>query len=346
MTEYRIDSSRTYGGPLVSVIIIFLDAQRFIREAIESVFGQTYSNWELLLVDDGSTDAGADIALHYAGRYPQKVRYLEHLGHQNRGMSASRNLGIKHARGEYVGFLDADDVWLPHALEQQVAILDSYPEAGMVYGSTQYWYGWTGRLEDAQRDFYDLVNKRGVKPNTLLEPPMLLTVFLRDGGAVPCICSTLTRREVVGAVGGFEEQFRGQYEDQVFYFKVGLQAPVFVADACWSRYRQHPDSSWDIAQNTRQHLLARMLFLDWVREYLTRQGDGDAEVWGLLRREQRIVNMQVCAQKREWKPMIHSIAILLRHHPQVIAQRVLAKTFRRLASLARKLSNALTASAS
>src|ERR687898_692015 len=153
MTEYRIDSSRTYGGPLVSVIIIFLDAQRFIREAIESVFGQTYSNWELLLVDDGSTDAGTDIALHYAGRYPQKVRYLEHPGHQNRGMSASRNLGIRHARGEYVAFLDADDVWLARNLEQQVTTLGAHPEAGMVYGNTQYWYNWTGDPRDVQRDF-------------------------------------------------------------------------------------------------------------------------------------------------------------------------------------------------
>ncbi|HEX8089705.1 MAG TPA: glycosyltransferase family 2 protein, partial [Blastocatellia bacterium] len=96
---------------LVSVIIIFLNAEEFIAEAIESVFDQTYSDWELLLVDDGSTDASAEIALRYAAGYRGRVRYLEHEGHQNRGMSASRNLGIASARGEFVAFLDADDVW-------------------------------------------------------------------------------------------------------------------------------------------------------------------------------------------------------------------------------------------
>jgi glycosyltransferase involved in cell wall biosynthesis len=88
------------------------------------VLAQTYDSWELMLVDDGSADGSTDIALRYAKQYPKKVRYFEHDGHQNRGASASRNLGISHAKGHYVAFLDADDVWLPHKLEQQVAVID------------------------------------------------------------------------------------------------------------------------------------------------------------------------------------------------------------------------------
>src|SRR5215212_3944019 len=118
--------------PMVTAIIIFFNEERFIREAIESVFAQTYDNWELLLVDDGSTDGSTQIALDYAHQYRAKVRYLEHPGHQNRGMSAARNLGISYARGQYVAFLDADDVWMPHKLHQQVEILDSHPEAAML----------------------------------------------------------------------------------------------------------------------------------------------------------------------------------------------------------------------
>ena len=139
--------------PLVSSIVIFLNAEKFIEEAIESIFAQTYNNWELLLVDDGSTDDSTQIALRYAERYPTRVRYLEHPGHQNCGMGASRNLGVRHAKGEYIALLDSDDVWLPHKLQQQVAILDSHTEAGMVYGLSQYWHSWTGKPEDAHRDF-------------------------------------------------------------------------------------------------------------------------------------------------------------------------------------------------
>ena len=131
------DSAVETGEPLVSAITIFLDAETFLREAIESVLAQTYANWELLLVDDGSTDGSTEIALGYARLYPQRIRYLEHEGHRNRGMSASRNLGIPHARGEYIALLDADDVWLPLKLERQVAILESDPESAMVYGATR-----------------------------------------------------------------------------------------------------------------------------------------------------------------------------------------------------------------
>ena len=131
--------------PLVTGIIIFFNAEKFFEESIESVFAQTYKNWELLLVDDGSTDGSTAIALRYAEQHPEKVRYMEHNDHQNRGMSATRNLGIKNAKGEYIAFLDADDIWLPQKLEQQVAILEDQPEAAMIYNSTYLWYSWTGR---------------------------------------------------------------------------------------------------------------------------------------------------------------------------------------------------------
>jgi cellulose synthase/poly-beta-1,6-N-acetylglucosamine synthase-like glycosyltransferase len=120
----------------VSVIIPFLNAEKFIREAIESVFAQTYENWELLLIDDGSNDESTVIARSYAAEYPDKVRYLEHRGHQNLGKSTSRNLGIHNAGGDYLAFLDADDIFLPQKLERQVALLESRPWAGMVYGRT------------------------------------------------------------------------------------------------------------------------------------------------------------------------------------------------------------------
>ena len=160
--------------------MIFLNAESFIQEAIQSIFVQTHEKWELLLVDDGSTDHSTEMARQFAERHPDKVRYFEHEGHQNLGMSASRNLGIANARGSYIAFLDADDVWLPNKLEYQVAALEVHPEAGMVYGPTQYWHSWTNKREDRERDFEGDI---GVPADTLIEPPGLLKLSLRDGGA-------------------------------------------------------------------------------------------------------------------------------------------------------------------
>ncbi len=261
--------------PLVSSIIIFLNGEQFIVDAIASIFAQTYDNWELLLVDDGSTDKSTEIAQQYAQKYPEKVRYLEHENHQNRGMSASRNLGIKHAKGNYIGFLDADDIWLPQKLEQQVAILNSHPEAAMVYGRTQIWYSWNRNVKDSQIDhFYDL----GVEPNTLVKPPSLLLKLLENKCQTPTTCNALVRREVFQDIGQFEEAFRTMYEDQAFFSKVLLQAPVFVANECWAKYRQHPESCSSQSE-TQQYYATRRPFLNWLGNYLSEQNVQNRQVW-------------------------------------------------------------------
>lgn len=272
--------------PLVSVIVIFLNAEeKFFEEAIGSVFAQAYDNWELLLVDDGSTNSSTQIALRYAEKNPGKVRYLEHEGHQNRGMSATRNLGIRNARGQYIALLDSDDIWLPQKLEKQVAILEAQPEAAMVYGSTQMWFSWTGNPEDVQRDRGRIL---GVQPDTLVKPPTLLTLFLQNKAETPATCGVLMRRELIKDVGGFEESFRGMYEDQAFFAKVCLKEPVFVESGCWDRYRQHPKGSCYVAESLGQyHPLqpnsAHLTFLNWLEKYLSEQGVQDTEVWQALK---------------------------------------------------------------
>lgn len=270
---------------LVSVVIIFLDCEKFIQEAIESVLAQTYDNWELLLVDDGSLDASTEIARRYVAENPGRLRCLEHPDHQNRGKPASRNLGIRHAHGKYIAFLDADDVWLPYKLAEQVAILDSQPEAGMLYGNTLYWYSWTEEPEDLGRDH---VPPLGVQPETLIAPPRLLSLFLRGRAAVPCPCSVLARRLAIDEVGGFDEEFvdlHNIYEDQAFYAKVCLRFPVYVSSACWDRYRQHSGASMAVAKRMGHLVAARRFFLRWLREYLMEQREKNLEVWQALQRE-------------------------------------------------------------
>lgn len=280
-------SPRERPRPVVSVIMIFFNAEAFIEEAITSVFAQTHPGWELLLVDDGSTDASTDIARHHAERQPDRVRYLEHPAHRNRGMSASRNLGIRHATGEYIAFLDADDVWLPQKLERQLVVLDRHPSARMVYGPSRLWFGWTGDPDDARRDDW---RRPGVRPDVLYGPPRLLTLLLQGRVTTPATCSALLRRAAVEAVGGFEDSFTGLYEDQAFFAKVFYHAPVYVSGESWDRYRQHPDSACAAGIRTgafhpdMPHS-ARLIFLTWLDSYLAAQGARGTPVWGALQRQ-------------------------------------------------------------
>lgn len=270
-------------GPVVRVSIVtpFLNPGPFFREAVESVLAQTYPEWELLLVDDGSTDGSTAMAQAFAAAQPERIRYLSHDGRVNKGASASRNLATSLARGEIIAFLDADDVYLPDKLAAQVPLLDAHPEAGMLYGGTEYWHSWTGQPEDRARDW--VWRRFGVPANATTAPPRLLATYLRDGGTVPCMGSVLARRRAIEEVGGWEAAFRHICTDQVFHAKMTLRWPVFVADGCWDRYRQHPASACHTVQQDGQMDAAFLRYLTWLEAYVTGQRVADADVLAALR---------------------------------------------------------------
>jgi glycosyltransferase involved in cell wall biosynthesis len=268
--------------PIVSVVIIFLNAGRFLEEAIESVLAQTHKDWELLLVDDGSNDESSELTMRYASKDPLRIRYLEHEGHQNRGMSASRNLGVWNARGNYIAFLDADDIWLPEKLETHVAMLEAHPEAAMLYGSSKYWFSWTGDPNDAGRDYVPEIK---VRTQTMFTPPVLLPLLLEGKTEIPCPCSVMARTEAIKKVGGFEVSFRGMYEDQAFYVKMCLSATILATGDCLAWYRQHPASNYSIAISSGVTHALHYNFLKWLETYCREQHVEDSVVWQAIRRQ-------------------------------------------------------------
>lgn len=288
---HRADRLRVH--MLVSTIIIFLNPGPFLEEAIQSVFAQSYDRWELLLVDDGSTDESTAVARSYAERFPERVRYLEHEGHRNLGMSASRNLGMLRSSGDCIAFLDADDVWLPGKLTEQVSILNAWPEAGAVCGATEIWYSWSEPEANGSSDHVirlldepDLEEASNGTGGKLVHPPDLLKCLYPLGAGYSMSTSNyLVRRSVFEGVGGFEERFRGLFEDQVFQVKLYCSVPIFISDRCWDRYRQHGASCMATMQGrVEQHELS-LQFMEWLEGYLASSGVLDRELVKLLRRK-------------------------------------------------------------
>ena len=267
------------GTPRVSVVVPFLDVARYLEEAVESVLAQTYTSWELLLIDDGSTDGSTDLALGYVARHPDRVRYLEHPGHRNAGLNYSRTVGVREARGELVALLDGDDVWLPHKLDEQVALLDAHPEAAMLYSNTLYWFSWTGAAADRERDF---TIPLGVEGPAVMHPPALFARMLRQDVAVPCTCSILARRDAIIRLDGFGENWPN-HTDQTFYARMLLAEPVVVVDHVWDCYRRHDESICARLDAANGSEAARLRYLLWVADYLRRTGHTDPGVRAALR---------------------------------------------------------------
>jgi len=256
--------------PKVSCITIFLNEERFLADAIESVLAQTVTDWELLLVDDGSTDASPTIARAYAAAHPGKIHYLTHPGGANRGMSASRNLALRKARGERIGFLDGDDVWPAARLERQLALFAANPGVSMICGATLYWHSWSPQAEEA-----DLLRYPGETPeggglalDRVYRAGETLAHFYPLGpGLTIGQSGYLIDREVALGLGGFEESFRGLFEDIVFLTKAFFECDVYISSECFDHYRQHPRSCMGQASRSQRDD-AKLRYLEWLDGYL------------------------------------------------------------------------------
>ena len=256
-------------APGVSAIIIVHDGEQFIAEAIESVIDQDGVAWELIVVDDGSSDGTGAIVRSFTGRLGDRLRLLYHPERANLGMSASRNLGISGARAAYVAFLDADDQWLPGKLAEQVTILDSEPATAMVYGRTQIWNSWDPSSKEPDF-FYEL----GVDADTAYPAGALFGQLLANRYQSPTTCNAMIRREALLAVGGCDPALRGMFEDQLLFAKLLLQFPVHVSSRLWARYRQHPQSASSAMADLLTVDQAQLRFLAALRRHMRQTGAG------------------------------------------------------------------------
>lgn len=271
----------------VTVVMIFLDAERFIADALESLRAQTLEDWELLLVDDGSTDGSSSIARDAAARDPRRIRYLQHPDRRNHGMSASRNLAVQEATAPLLAFLDADDAYLPERLQHHVELLDAHREVGMVYGPRTLWYRWPGAPEVHGPDRTYPTFQR---PGRVIEPPQLFGDYLLGRAPTPATCSATVRRSTVEAVGGFEDAFTGMFEDQVLFLKLALHTPVLVTDRALDLYRQHAGSTSAVAlatgawSRTDHRNAAQQSLVSWLAAYVRTDVPHARSARGALRR--------------------------------------------------------------
>ena len=255
-------------APRVSVICPFYNAERFLGDAIESVLAQGFADWELVLVDDGSRDGGAAIAERLVSENRGRMSLFRHAGGANMGTAASRNLGLSAARGQLLAFIDADDVWQPYKLAEQVAFMDAHPDVAMLCGAIEYWRSWDGGTDE--------VLPTGPGGDVTCDPPgTILRIYPLALAHAPCPTDVMVRHEAVEALGGFEESFTGDaflYEDQAFFAKFYLSRKVHFSDRNWIRYRQHGDSCVAVSMSAGHYHAARAHYLAWLQAHVRQAG--------------------------------------------------------------------------
>jgi glycosyltransferase involved in cell wall biosynthesis len=194
----------------VSVIIPVYKVEKYVAATVESVLAQTYKNFELLIIDDGSPDRSIEICQQFTDNRIKIIRQ------ENRGVAAARNVGIRHAEGEYLAFLDADDLWVPEKLEKHVEHLDNSPAVGVSFCRSSF-INETGK----PLGIYQITKLKEITPLDLLcRTPI-------GNGSVPVI-----RREVFENIA-FQDNLYGVVEN--FYFDDDRQLHPSEDVECWLR---------------------------------------------------------------------------------------------------------------
>ena len=206
--------------PRVSVCIPSYNYAGYLSETLDSILAQTYPDYEIIVVDDGSKDDSQAIAEGYAGRYPNKVRVFTHPGRVNKGISATCNMAIEQARGEYLAWLGADDAWYPGKLARQVDELDLNPGVGLTYS------------------YADIVDSMGEKTGEKMGRDMTydLLPMLVAGNFIPHL-TAVHRRACLEETGYYDESL--QYSDWEMWLKMANHFRFSFINEPLAMYRVH-----------------------------------------------------------------------------------------------------------
>lgn len=224
-------ASKTH--PNVSIIIATFNREKLLHEAIQSVLSQTYDNFELIIIDDGSTDNTPSMITEFND---PRLHY-QHF--PNKGRSCARNVGLRLAKGNYIAFLDSDDLYLPEKLAQQVSYLDTHPETGMIYTSA-YCIDEKGNLLTHK---YEATTSGMIYKNIAFFVPVTIT-----------LPTVMLRREVLEKTGCFDEKMH-RFEDTDLWRRISKITHIDALNQYTCKLRTHSNNHL-LAQNPKQILQA------------------------------------------------------------------------------------------
>lgn len=214
--------------PLISVIIPCYNGEKFIGEAIESVINQTYKNWELIIVDDGSTDNSEEIVKQYL--LDNRIQYIQHK--KNKGIPSARNTGIKKSNGEFIALLDDDDMWIPSKLAIQLEEFQKSKDVfGLVFGNI--------RVINSEGCIIHEDESLKINLENLSKEDVIRNLFL--GNFIHCI-TVMFKSECITEVGGFNEEITWGGDDYDLWLRLANRFKFAYINKVLAIRRVHNDN--------------------------------------------------------------------------------------------------------
>lgn len=242
--------------PLVSVIIPTYNYGAYIGECLDSVLGQHFNDYEVLLADDGSKDDTPQIVERSRAKFGGRLNYMRYG--ENQGVYRVRNLALRAARGRYIAFLDADDIWEPQALAELVAHMETHPDDKLAYANTKFFYS------DSKKE---LGHNFGAGSRKTPHRGRCADKLFLEGNFIPFM-TTILRREVFDEVGLFDETLKvgGDYD---LFLRVACLYPVGYVDKVLCRVRRHDRN---LSFKTQLQSISQIRVLKKAAKFFLRHG--------------------------------------------------------------------------
>jgi glycosyltransferase involved in cell wall biosynthesis len=287
------------------VIIPCYNQARFLGEAIESVLKQTYPHFEVVVIDDGSTDNTSEVAARYPG-----VRCIRQ---ENRGLAGARNTGIRRSTGSYLVFLDADDRLLPNALEVGLKYLEERPECAFVSGHCRFIRVDGSKLQPSPRPVVEGDHYEALLRFCYIEMP----------------AEVMYQRVVLETVGVFDTLVSPS-ADYDLYLRVAREYPVHQHTEVVAEYRRH---GTNMTKNPALMLSSEVTVLRRQRKHVRRKKQYRAAYKVGMKHSQNyfgkalIEESRTCVQKQQWHQAIRNLSVLMRYHPRGFASALRSSLF-------------------
>ncbi len=212
--------------PLVSIIIPTYNVGKYIDQTLESIFNQDFTDYEIIVVDDGSTDATQSVLESFKNR-------ISYCYQENRGPAAARNVGIKMAKGKYIAFQDGDDLWPKSKLKLQMELMESYTDVGLLSGDMQ-------RFSEGHVKVSSMFKKYGFDRNFFGDNFYVIDAYKKiyvQGNYIPT-GTVILRRNCLEKVGCFDEGLRHS-EDLDLWLRIAMQYRLAYSNEIWLLRRDH-----------------------------------------------------------------------------------------------------------
>jgi len=222
----------TEHNPVVSIIMPVFNGQKYLEEAIESILAQTYGEYELLIIDDGSQDDSYAMVQKFAQEQPELIRLITHPLHRNKGVAPSRNAALKQARGKYVAFLDQDDYWHKDKLKIQVAFMDEHPDVALSYTQAGIL-----RAGDGE-NFTPGLDVLGDEPPTEFLSAFFKIILIELNYIFSAV---MMHTDLLRKLGGLPENLPFQSDDRIMVAQVSMDHAIALVPEKLCFFRAHDE---------------------------------------------------------------------------------------------------------